>query len=88
MRWICLLAVEFILGPVLYVGSNVVTDAFIFFGVADDMVMIPGLPGKRNVVLASEFGHTDFVTTNDGRQIFGLRPELVLGFGWGLFFRL
>ena len=72
------LRVESILHPILHIGEDVHTDAFIFPEIADYMIMIARLPCEGDIDLASEFGHADFITTNDGCQVLQLWAEFIL----------
>ena len=57
--------------PICHVVVNVLGDAVQFRGVADNMVVKPGLPDKGDVFLMGEFRHGGFeIADGAGQSVF------------------
>ena len=69
--------VQRVISPHSRVVMNVLPDAVMFFGCADNSIVIPGLPSESKVMLTCEFCYSDFEASHDRCQILWLWSKTV-----------
>jgi hypothetical protein len=55
--------------PFLCIVNDIIADALPGFIVADDVIVVSGLPGEPGVDFAGVVGNPDFIATDDRCQI-------------------
>ena len=68
---------KFIIIPIPGIIDNVFPDPVERFIIADNMVVVTGLPSKIRIDFSCIDCHGRFESTDDGGQVFGLWSEFV-----------